>query len=135
MTMTRREFSGTLAMAAAASYDAALVRRHDEAVDRMLKQQIVDPAHVGRGGYADDYGLFHPGTGAGILETLMAAYACPESRFHRSALLVERMGLAVGYLRKRQHSDGTIDLLITNFHSTPDIGFVVHGVAAAAWLA
>jgi hypothetical protein len=45
------------------------------------------------------------------------------------------MKLAAAYLVKRQHSDGTIDLLTTNFHSTPDTGFVVHSAAAAAWLA
>ncbi len=135
MDISRRQLGGVLAAAMAPAPDKGLVQRHDDGVERILKQQIVDPAHAGCGGYADEYGIFHPGTAAGILETLMTAHACTQSRFHGSALLVERMKLAAAYLRKRQHSDGTIDLLTTNFHSTPDLGFVVHGVAAAAWLA
>lgn len=137
MPFTRREFAATLAAPAMlnTTVDAALVKRHDEAVERMLQQQIADPAHPGAGGYADEYGLFHPGTGAGLLEGFMAAWACPQSRHYRAGALIPRMTLAAGYLRKRQHEDGTVDLLTTNFHSTPDLGFVTHGAAAAGWLA
>ncbi len=137
MPISRREFAAALAAPAVLStkVDAALVKRHDEAVERMLKQQITDSSHPGAGGYADEYGLFHPGTGSGLLEAFIAAWACPQSRHHHVAALVERMKLAAGYLLKRQHEDGTVDLLTTNFHSTPDLGFVIHGAAAAGWLA
>lgn len=137
MTMTRREFAAAVAAPALVKtqMDAALVKRHDEAVDRMLKQQITDPSHAGVGGYADEYGMFHPGVGAGLADAFVSAWACPQSRHHHAAELIGRMKLAAEYLRKRQHDDGTVDLLVTNFHSTPDLGFVVHGAAAAAWIA
>src|SRR5690606_39466694 len=32
--------------------------------------------------------------------------------------------LAMAYLLTLQHEDGTIDLMSTNFHSTPDTGFI-----------
>lgn len=137
MSITRREFAAALAAPAMLNtrVDAALVKRHDDRVDEMLKRQITDPAHPGAGGYADEYGLFHAGTGAGLLEGFVSAWACPQSRHYREAALIERMKLAAAYLAMRQHEDGTIDLLTTNFHSTPDLGFVIHGAAAAAWIA
>ena len=42
--------------------------------------------------------------------------------------LIEPMMLAAKYLLKIQHEDGTIDLLSTNFHSTPDTAFVVEPI-------
>jgi poly(3-hydroxybutyrate) depolymerase len=84
MPISRREFAAALAAPAltAAGLDDALVRRHDEAVDRMVRQQVTDPASPGVGGSADESGLFHAGTGAGLLEAFMAAWACPQSRHH-----------------------------------------------------
>lgn len=137
MPISRREFAAALAAPALMNtkVDAALVKRHDAAVDQMLKQQITDPSHPGAGGYADEYGMFHPGTGAGLADGFIAAWACPQSRHYHAAELIDRFKLAAAYLTKRQHEDGTVDLLITNFHSTPDLGFVVHGAASAGWLA
>lgn len=66
---------------------------------------------------------------------MTTAFIYERSRFHKNPLLVERMRLAAAWLEREQHPDGTIDLLETNFDSTPDTGFVVHGVASAACLA
>jgi hypothetical protein len=41
------------------------------------------------------------------------------------------MTIAAGALLNLQHDDGTIDLLSTNFHSTPDLGFTIYPLALA----
>lgn len=136
--VSRREFAATLAapaLLADAVIDSALVERHDAAVDRLLRMQIADRAHPECGGYADEFGLYGAGAGSGIVESFIAAWAYKGSRHYHSAQLQERMLLAAAFLLRKQHADGTIDLLVTNFHSTPDVGFVIHGVAGAAWLA
>ncbi len=136
--VSRREFAATLAapaLLADGGIDAALVERHDAAVDRLLKLQITDRAHPECGGYGDEFGLYSVGAGSGLVDACIAAWGCKESRHYHSALLQERMLLAAAYMRGKQHADGTIDLLVTNFHSTPDVAFVIHGVAGAAWLA
>ncbi|MGH9627426.1 MAG: hypothetical protein ACRD7E_03560 [Bryobacteraceae bacterium] len=112
-----------------------IVKRHDEGVERLLKMQNTDPQSQWRGGYPDANGLHHGGSGGGILESFTSAWLHPESRFHKSSLLMERMGLAAGFLNRVQSPDGNIDLLITNFNSPPDTGFVVRNVATAAFLA
>lgn len=140
MPITRRHFAAAMAATATAApadltLDPALLRRHDEAVDRILREQITDPADPHTGGYPDEYGLFSAGIGAGLCDTLITAYVCPGSRHHHSAEVARRFLLAAGYLTRMQNADGTIDLLTTNFHSTPDLGFVMHSAAAAGWLA
>jgi hypothetical protein len=129
MPLTRRAFNATLAALAADPLPPALVRRHDEALDRILREQTPN------GSYPDEFGIFHPGTASGILDSAMAALVCPQSRHYQSREVVQRVLLAARFLEQHQHSDGTIDLLATNFHSTPDLGFVVHNTAAAAALA
>jgi len=123
------------AAAGAAAVDPAILSRHDESVERLLKLQITDEKSPWRGVYPDDVGLHHAGAAGGILETLMAAFLHPASRFHRDALLVERMRLAAGYLGRAQNARGNIDLVITNFNSPPDTAFLVQNVATAACLA
>jgi len=112
-----------------------LVRRHDESLDKQLAAQITQPGHPQRGGAPDAYGLYSAYPAAGLLSAGISALVTNASKHHRSAALRERLNLAVHYLEGKQHADGTVDLLTTNFHSTPDLGFVVHGVAGSAWIA
>ncbi len=132
--MTRREFAALVA-APSVQFDAALVRRHDKAVERLLQIQVTTPGKRDTGGYPDEYGIFFAGSGSSVLGATLAAYITPQSRYYQSAMLIDRMKLAASFLLRAQHSDGTIDLPTTNFHSTPDTGFVVHGAAMAAQMA
>ena len=136
--VSRREFASALAAPALlvdGGIDPALVARHDAAVDRLVRLQITDKAHPECGGYGDEFGLYGAGVGSGLVDAFIAAWGYKSSRHYHSAVLQERMLLAAAYLRGKQHEDGTIDLQVTNFHSTPDVAFVIHGVAGAAWLA
>ena len=81
MLITRRT---ALAAAAAqpvrpqeAGIDAAIVRRHDAAVDRYLKIQVTDPKSRWLGGIPDDNELHNPGAAAGAVDLFTAAYFCP----------------------------------------------------------
>ena len=114
--------------------DADVVRRHDAAVEKALAAQITGAGHRGFGSLPAEDGLYHAGTAAGLFLNYAAAYLYPESRYHHDRALPERMQMAARFLERAQHPDGTIDLLTTNFHSTPDTGFVVHNAGTAACL-
>jgi hypothetical protein len=136
--MNRREMLGLMAAAAAAaqtSADNAIVTHHDQNVERLLSSQIADPSSPGCGAMPSATGLFTASAAAGLVEACMAAYLHPQSRFHADNMLPERIQLAARFLERIQHSDGTIDLLETNFDSTPDTGFVMHPLCTAACLA
>ncbi len=135
--ISRRELAAgwVAAQAAPGVTPAVLVRRHDETVEQWLKRQITDPQQYGYGNFPDEFGLFHARAAAGLAQGFLAAFACEGSRFHRDGLMIQRALAAAGFLRKHQHEDGAIDLLTTNFHSPPDLGFVMHGVTAAVELA
>lgn len=139
MQLTRRDAISSLALAAAAAPaaepDSATVRRHDQDVARLLARQITDPASRGYGCQPDDQGLYAAGAAAGLLQAYCAAFLCPQSAHYHDAALVERMKLAARFLDHAQNERGFIDLLVTNFSSPPDTGFVVHTVATAAVLA
>jgi hypothetical protein len=104
-------------------------------VGRLLEMQVTDPASRWRGTYPDDTGLHQPHGAGGILATCSASFLHPESRHHKSGLLLERMRLAAAHLDQAQTPDGNVDLLITNFNSPPDVAFVTWGVASAALVA
>lgn len=112
-----------------------VIQRHDKQVEDLLQRQEMNPQAAGFGGSADAFGLYHAGTGGALAHAFLAAFACEGSRFHKDRLMIQRTHAAAAFLHRRQHEDGTIDLVITNFHSPPDLGFVVHNVAAAAELA
>ena len=150
--MTRRDFllsssvAGALATSAgrAASDPAAgsttttgnllgeLVRANDEQVPRLLRRQELGASHPARGGIPNEFGIFSAQDAAGFISTLVASQAAVGSKYHHSAELIEPLQLAARFLRKMQHEDGTIDLYSTNFHSTPDLGFVFEVIGAAA---
>ncbi|HWB98143.1 MAG TPA: hypothetical protein VG672_15620, partial [Bryobacteraceae bacterium] len=117
------------------SIDPEIVRRHDAGLERLLQLQISDPASPHRGAYPDDYGIYFPGSAAGMLEAGVAAFLYPGSRYHADRNVVERLRLAAAYLQRVQSPDGNVSLPITNFNSPPDTAFVSHGVGTAACLA
>lgn len=105
-----------MTLAAQASGDAfflELVRANDEAINPAATQQ-------GR--------MFVRRIGT-QLESLVAAYCCAESRWHRSAELIPLMERAAAQLVAAQHPDGTIDS--GNLNSPPDTGFVLESACAA----
>jgi hypothetical protein len=115
--------------------EAAILSRHESVVEQLLARQITDPASPWRGGIPDEFGLHNAISAANALETFMAGFLHPASRFHRRNELVERMRLAAGFLDQVQRESGNIDLLITNFDSPPDTAFCVNAVATATLLA
>lgn len=144
MRVSRREaivwLGGAAAAAGAGRAESAqtvdlvegAVARNDAAARRLLDAQVTDPASRWRGSLPDQNGLHTAGSAAGVIETLAASFLHPRSRFHHDGMLFERIRLAGAFLERSQSPDGNIDLLITNFNSPPDTGFVVHGVATAA---
>ncbi|MFO7637100.1 MAG: hypothetical protein R6W96_07310 [Clostridia bacterium] len=109
-----------------------IVRACDAAVASNLRRIISRPDHPDRGafiGHPD--GMMHPGASAGSLLSFSASYYCPDSRFHRDKDVLAAMGNALDHCFKVIRPDGTFDLLISNFHSAPDTGFIMHNLARA----
>lgn len=112
-----------------------IVKRHDEAIARLLKTQDTNPSSRWRGILPDEYGLHNPATACGIISALATAYLHPASKYHRDAELVQRMKLAAGLLAREITPDGNLDNPITNFNSPPDTAFGVRSMCTGAVLA
>jgi hypothetical protein len=138
--MNRREWMAVSALpvfaqTSAPSWVRQVVERHDAGVEKLLKTQITDPGQRGCGIYADEYGLYNPGTAAGVIDTFLTAYLHPESKYHNDGALPQRIRLAADFLTRVQTPDGNINLLITNFNSPPDTGFVVRALCPSVTVA
>ncbi|MBN2852037.1 MAG: hypothetical protein JXQ23_04805 [Clostridia bacterium] len=70
--------------------------------------------------------MFHPGAQLGSVLTLAPSYYCSDSRFYKNEEVLDVMLRLTETMKKMQHDDGTFDLLISNFHSAPDTGFIMH---------
>jgi hypothetical protein len=105
-----------------------LVQLNDEQVPRILQLQNRDKTSKHFGGVCDNWKIYNPHSSAGLIKTLSVSYSSEKSKYYRDESLIDPMVLAAKYLLKIQHSDGTIDLLSTNFHSTPDTAFVVEPI-------
>jgi len=125
----------TLAAKAEGEMPAPIITAHDKALRSLLDRQVKDATSRWCGGLPDASGLYHCGAAAHLLRDAAAAYFHPQSAFHASQDLFDRMKLAADFLARFQNEDGNIDLLSTNFNSPPDTGFVVHNMGTAARLA
>ncbi|WP_128545343.1 hypothetical protein [Larkinella soli] len=108
-----------------------LIRLNDQQIGQLKAYRVTDPNHPAYGGLKDGDDIPTPQASADYVRRIACAVASPESTFYRSKELLQEAGLATRYLLKIQHSDGTVDLLSTNFHSTPDTGFIVKRLAPA----
>jgi hypothetical protein len=66
---------------------------------------------------------------SGYLNIACAAVATPESIYYQSPIIINEMYDAAQGMLSLQHADGSIDLLSTNFHSTPDTAFIIERLA------
>jgi hypothetical protein len=102
-----------------------LIKRNDKGLTSLRNFQVKDPSSADLGGVRDGFDILNPHSTSGLVQSGAMAISSPTSQYYRSTELLNEMNLAAKYLVKTQHSDGTIDLLMTNFHSTPDTGFLV----------
>lgn len=108
-----------------------LIRLNDERIPVLMDLQDRNPQSKYFGGVQDSFQIFNPGSTSGLITVLTCAFCSPPSKYFQDKKLTESIELAAKYLLKIQHTDGTIDLLATNFHSTPDTGFVVEPLCAS----
>ncbi len=106
-----------------------LVRLNDTDVKNLSAYKITDPSKKYFGGYQSEVEIPNPHSTCAFINRASAAISSPESVYYASKTLLQDIGLALQCLLKMQHPDGTIDLLDTNFHSTPDTAFMVKRLA------
>nr|WP_295921137.1 hypothetical protein [uncultured Dyadobacter sp.] len=109
----------------------ALVTQNDKTIESLRNYQVKESGDPALGGLKDTFDLLNPHSTAALIQWGACGISSPSSKFYRSTALLADINLAALYLVKTQHSDGTIDLLSTNFHSTPDTGFLVKRLTMA----
>ena len=99
----------------------------DDRVASILSRQILDRSLPDFGGFVDD-GVAG-GTGVGQVVPLCYAYLMEGSAHFRSTEILERILLGAEFGRRIRRESGRFDLVVTNFDSAPDTGFLVQSMA------
>ena len=107
------------------------IKIHDQQLPNFKALKVNDPTHPFAGGYMDDVEIPNPHTTAGFIGKACMLMSCPESVYYQSKEVLKEVEEATKALLNMQHADGTIDLLSTNFHSTPDTAFVLESIVPA----
>lgn len=108
-----------------------LIRLNDTQISENPNPQITDLESPHVGAISDGEGIPDALSTGGYISLWAISVSCPESTYYASPHLLQYIEKGAQYLTKAQHSDGTIDLLSSNFHSAPDTAFSVDNVALA----
>ncbi len=108
-----------------------LIELNDERIPEVISRQWTQEGHLYYGAVYDHDSVVSPGATSGLIVYLMSGYVSKESKYYKSKEILRHMTMAAEGLVNLQHEDGTIDLLSTNFHSTPDLGFTIYPLAHA----
>lgn len=103
----------------------ALIKLNDADLTSIAAYKITDKSKKYYGGYQSEVEIPNPHSTCAFINRACTAVSCPESTFYGSKIILQDIELALQCLLKMQHPDGTIDLVDTNFHSTPDTAFMV----------
>lgn len=106
-----------------------LIRTNDEWVKMMAAYKVVNQHDPFFGAYFNEAEIVNPHSTCAFIKLAGCALVSPESVYYRSASLLQEISEALTALSQLQHTDGTIDLVETNFHSTPDTAFMVKRMA------
>ena len=108
-----------------------LVKLNDKNIPGSLNNQWTEKGNQYWGAVFDGDSVVSPIGTAHYIQNLMCGYVSPQSKYYKSKEILQRLTLAANGLLNLQHDDGTIDLISTNFHSTPDLGFTIYPLALA----
>lgn len=109
-----------------------IIKACDKGVNNLLKSTITDAGHPHYGGvFNKAEGMVIPGSSIGCMVSYVSSYYNEDSEHYKSTSLMDSMNLALDFTKKIQREDGTFDLLISNFYSAPDTGFIMHGMGRA----
>ena len=110
----------------------ANVRFMDKCVESSLRLQCLDENSSSYGTFWDvARGYNEPCTGISLTKQFVEAYYTPDSRYYHDDALLRRALLSMRWTNARQHEDGSLDLLETNFHDSAETGFTVHELGPA----
>lgn len=102
-----------------------LIAFNDIDLKNIRALKITDTSKKYYGGYMSELEIPNPHTTCAFINRAAEAVSADTSVYYQSQEITGDIILALESLLKMQHSDGTIDLLDTNFHSTPDTAFMV----------
>lgn len=102
-----------------------MIRRNELSIESSYKRRINDKDSPRYAAVLDGVEIATPHASLGFIKAGICCLASPESRFHNDQKLQSDLVDTAKFLLTLQHEDGTIDLVTTNFHSTPDTGFLV----------
>ena len=108
-----------------------LVKLNDNGIQGALNNQWIAKDNQYYGAVFDGDSVVSPIGTAHFIQNLMCSYVSPDSKYYKSKEILQRLTLAAQGLLNLQHEDGTIDLISTNFHSTPDLGFTIYPLGLA----
>lgn len=104
----------------------------DKKVELALKNQIMDEDDIYYGiPYDFKTGLCELRPCAGIASLFITEYYNPNSKYYKNMLLIQRAILAMQFIKGRTNSDGSTDLLETNFHDATHNAFMIHDLGPA----
>ena len=130
-----RSFAAEAVPAATDELLQEFIRANDAGLPALLAKQERRTGHRWLGGQLNEYGLHTAQNTSGFVSALASAACAPGSKYYKSTELVEPLRLALGYLLAAQHpEDGTVDYYATNFHSPPDMAFILEVVCPACVL-
>ena len=122
---------GPEAAAAKPDWLLQLIRQNDGDIMSRSSMKVTEKGNRYFGAYRDANLIVTPNATVEFLTRGCGAIGTPESAYHRSGLLLQELDDAIGGLLALQHSDGTIDLLETNFHSASHTAFMVKRLTPA----
>lgn len=102
-----------------------MIRRNELSIENSYKRRINDKNSPRYGAVLDGVEIAMPHSSLGFIKSGICCLASPESKYHNDQKLLNDLVDTAKFLLTLQHEDGTIDLVTTNFHSTPDTGFLV----------
>lgn len=99
---------------------------NDQQIEGLIKKQLPINGDRWSGGVKDKFEVPNVHSTFGFIFKLGSAYVVPYSEFYRSERILLALTNAMDCVLNVQHSDGTVDLHSTNFHSTPSTAFMVN---------